>query len=228
MLFCGLLFWAAAAGGQGILQTTKTLVEFPQERVDIFRWIKANGWKKQRGNPRRFELGEGRLLMVSEADSVSIGTKRGFPIDPRQWPLLRFRVRITAIPTGTDLSRKRRDDSAFRLFIAFDRGKGLLSPPHTIAYSWTENVEPETVIQSAFFRKIRYISIGRGLPAAHKSGEAWITIERDLLQDYRRAFPDDKKPVPNLRAILLKCDSNHTKTSACVEVSKIELLRADR
>lgn len=204
---------------------TRSLLVLPGKPMSIHDWMRVHGWESQRGNPRRFRVDAKRLFMVSREDSVAIGLRRGFPVDPKKWPRIRVTFRVLRLPTRTDLTRKSGDDAAFRLFVAFDRDKGWFHPPHTIAYAWTENVDPGRVIQSAHFDNVRYVSIGRGAPEKDENGEArWITIERDLAADYRKVFPAVKKPVPAITAILLKCDSNNTSTSAAAEVSRVELL----
>ncbi len=198
----------------------KPLVSFPQEKTDIFAWMRGNQWKSKRNDPGRFIIEDGALHMVSDNDSVLLATERGFPVDPRLRPKLRMTFRVGKIPAGADLSRKNGDDSAFRVYVAFERGGGIFSPPHTIAYTWTENLASGRAVQSAHFKNLRYLSIGSGIPAAPD----WITIERDLLEDYRRLFPKHADDVPLLRGIALKCDTNNTGGSAESWLSKIELL----
>jgi len=163
--------------------------------------------------------------MVSRKNSVAIGLERGFPVHTGKWPRIRFKIRVLSIPSGSDLKKKSGDDAAFRLYVGFDRNEGWFHPPHTIAYAWTENTDRDRIIQSPHFKELRYLSIGKGLPPKEADGkEGWITIERDLRKDYRRAFPEDRKDVPALKAILLKCDSNNTGSSAKAEVKSIELV----
>jgi hypothetical protein len=233
------------AGGQTSTQPetawkVKPVVTFPPETINIEQWMKQNKWESKRHNPRRFEVGNRYLRMVSQDDSIMIGTQNGFPIDPHVWPRLRFRFRVITIPTGSDNSKKSGDDSAFRVYVAFDRGKGLYGPPHTMVYMWTENVEPETLITSPYFtKKLRYLSIGKGVTDndqqsgnspehGHQDTAGWVTIERELLKDYRRAFPDDTQEVPMIGGILLKCDSNNTHTSAESWLAILELLAPAR
>ena len=202
----------------------RSLVVFPEKETGIRVWMKLHGWETQRGNPRYFRVGNGQLHMVSRKDSVAIGLERGFPVLTSKWPRIRFKIRVLSIPSGSDLKKKSGDDAAFRLYVGFDRNKGWFHPPHTIAYTWTENVDRDRIIQSPHFKEVRYLSIGIGLPPrGADSKEAWITIERDLRKDYRRAFPEDRKGVPALKGILLKCDSNNTGTSAKALVRSIEL-----
>lgn len=220
----------------------KPLVTFPVEAIEITEWMTQQQWKSKRHNPRRFEVGKRRLRLVSQDDSIMIGTTHGLPIDPHAWPRLRLRLRVTKTPTRTDNAKKSGDDAAFRVYVAFDRGKGLFGPPHTVVYVWTENVEAETLIPSPYFRKkLRYLSIGRGVTVTpgyetqrakaraprgdgRQDDTGWVTIERDLLRDYRLAFPTDTQPVPMVGGIMLKCDSNNTGTSAEAWLATLELL----
>lgn len=218
----------------------KPLVTFPEKNIAIEQWMEQHQWTSKRHDPGRFEVGNRRLRLASQNDSVMIGTENGFPIDPNAWPRLRFRVRVTKNPTGTDNATKSGDDAAFRVYVAFDRGKSWFGPPHTIVYMWMENVETETFIESPYFtKKLRYLSIGKGItghnpqPGANpghgfNDTAGWVTIERNLLQDYRRAFPNDSDEMPAVRSVMLKCDSNNTGTSAESWLATLELLAPAR
>jgi hypothetical protein len=195
------------------------LLVFPEKKTELSVWMKSSSVESKRDDPARCEVGGGALRMVSEKDSLMLATERGFPVRVTDWPRLRIRLRVTALPKGTDLARKSGDDAAFRVYVAFDRGGGLFSPPHTIAYTWTEATAAETVIQSAHFDNVRYLTVGSGKTE-------WVTLERDLAADYRKVFPTDKKGVPQLKGVVLKCDSNDTKSSAEAWLSCLELLPA--
>lgn len=201
------------------------LARFPDAEQDIVAWLEQSGFESQRQSPKRCEVGHGMLRLRSAGDSVALGKEFEPKLSPEQWPRLRFRFRVEQIPTGTDLRRKAGDDAAFRLFVAFDRGAGLLHPPHTLAYTWTEDVLEGTLVQSPHFDQVRYLSIGRGLPPTVDGDPraGWVTIDRDLQEDYRLAFPEAPREVPLVRGILLKCDSNDTRTEAAVSIECVEL-----
>ena len=218
-----LLVASASLLGPG--ERVHSLADFPEQRTEIRAWMKRNDWGSKRNDPRNFELAEGRLHLVSRDDSVLIGTKQGMPLDPETWPRLRFRLRVDELPSGTNLSRKSGDDAAFRIYVAFDRGGTWFTPPNTIAYTWTENLAPETLIRSAHFKRLRYLSVGKGLTDGRDDG--WVTVERNLLEDYRRVFGEGEE-VPQLVGFMLKCDTNNTETSASAWLSDLELVAAER
>lgn len=195
------------------------LVGFPQEHIPLAEWMSSEGWQSKREDPGRWEVGDGALHMVSDGDSVLIGTEKGFPRDVRATPRLRMTFRVKTVPHGTDLSRNSGDDAAFRVYAAFDKGGGVFSPPNSIAYTWTEHDDAGVVIKSGHFSNLFYISLGKG----PTPGTDWVVAERDLTADYRRAFPKDSA-LPALKGLLLKCDSNDTKTSGEAWIRSVELL----
>src|SRR4051812_32176577 len=124
--------------------------------------------------------------MVSAGNSVLIGTEKGYPVELGRAPRLRLKLTVKTVPRGTDLSRPSGDDAAFRAYLAFDKGGGLIKPPNTIAYAWTEKDPAGTVIRSGHFSNLFYVSLGSGAAPGR-----WTVVERDLAADYRRAFPKE-------------------------------------
>lgn len=200
-----------------------TLISFPAGETDFARWMNAGGWQSKRNAPRDWAIADGRLRLVSDRNSVLIGTDRGFPIDIGAAARLRVSLKVKTVPRGADLSRKSGDDAAFRVYLAFDRGGGLIAPPNTIAYAWTEKDDAGALIPSAYFSNLYYISLGKGATRLDR----WTVVERDLAADYRRAFPGERG-LPRLNAMMLKCDSNDTKTAAESALSSIELINEEK
>ncbi|MEE9383733.1 MAG: DUF3047 domain-containing protein [Nannocystaceae bacterium] len=218
--------WALAySGGEALATNAGVEVSFPVAAMPIDAWMKRNGWESFRGNPRRFRVEDGHLRMVSRDDSVSIQTERGFPVDPHRYAHVTMKFQVKTLPRGTQLAKKRGDDAALRLYVAFDRGgfAGLM-PPNTIAYTWTESLPVGSIVQSEHFDRLRYVSVGRGGPVG--GGDAagmWMTVKRNLLADYRRVFPEDAGRVPDVLGMVLKCDSNNTHTTAEAWVAAIRI-----
>lgn len=194
------------------------LLSFPAAKTDFAAWMKEGGWQSKRDRPSGWEIEGGALRLVSDGNSALIGTEKGFPLDAGAAPRLRVTLKVKAVPRGSDLSRKSGDDAALRVYLAFDRGGGMLKPPNTLAYAWTEKDDAGTMIRSAHYPNLYYVSLGKGATPQDR----WTVAERDLAADYRRAFPDDPA-LPPLKGLMLKCDSNDTKTTAESALASIEL-----
>ncbi|MBI5595820.1 MAG: DUF3047 domain-containing protein [Elusimicrobia bacterium] len=190
------------------------LAVFPDAPQELRSWMAANDWASKRQEPKDWALEPGVLHMKGSADSVLIGTEKGFPRSGRR---LRFTLKVAATPKGTDLSKKSGDDAAFRAYIAFGRGGGIFSPPNTIAYAWCEKGAAGALVRSAHFSNLAYVCLGSG-------ATDWTTVEADLAADYARAFPKDSGGLPALKGLLLKSDSNDTKSTSEAWLRSVELL----
>lgn len=195
------------------------LVAFPDSSRPLAEWMAAEGWESKREDPGSWALEGGALHMAGKGDSVLIGTERGFPRAVSPGARLRVTLKVKTTPRGTDLAKKSGDDAALRVYVAFDKGGGLFSPQNTVAYAWTEREPAGTLIRSAHFANLNYVSIGHG----PTPGADWVTLDCDLAADYKRAFPKDSA-LPRLKGLLIKSDSNDTKTSAEAWLKSVELV----
>ena len=195
------------------------IVDFPVGEVPIKEWLEANDWEEQRGSAKKYIVRDGALFMQSRDASTVIGKKyEKAPIDPGKYPEIEFRARVDELPPGGDVTTKKMDDAAFRLFVLFDRGGWLFSPPETIGYVWSSTGGTGSIGNSGRFDQVKYIAIGSGSDGL---GE-WKDFKRNILEDYKMLFGTDDVPV--IKAIALKCDTNHTKGSAASAVQWIRFL----
>ena len=192
-------------------------VTFDGASGPALKWMKANGWKEQRGDADRWRLADGALHTSQDEDSTTIGTERGFPIDANAAPRLRMRFKVSAWPKKGDLRRKGTEDAALRVFVIFDRGGGLLSPPDTLGYAFASTNRVGSVVTSARFDNVKFIPVAG--PNGYDGG--WIEVERDVVADYRKAFG---KAPPRIKAIGIKSDGNNTDAKAAATIDRIEFL----
>lgn len=193
------------------------IVSFPLEAIPITKWLRENGWEVQRGRADTFVVKEKTLFMQNTDASTAIGIKFDEKIDPRKYPEIEFRARVDEIPRTSNVTVRNIDDAAFRLFVLFDKGGWALSPPQTIGYVWDTTKKVDSTGRSATFGKVRYIVIGSGREGLGK----WKEYRRNILEDYKLLF--DSSDVPKIKAIGLKCDSNHSNGHAASAIQWIRL-----
>jgi hypothetical protein len=193
------------------------VVSFPDEAIPIKKWLKDNNWEEKRGKANKFVVKERTLSMRNVNASTTIGTKFGPKIDPHIYPEIEFRIRVDEIPFGTNVTIKNKDDAAFRLFVLFDKGGSIISPPQTIGYVWDTTLPVGKTARAPRFSKVRYIIIGSGKDGL---GE-WKEFRRNLVADYKMLFGTEE--IPKIAAIGLKCDSNHSNGNAASAIQWIRL-----
>ncbi len=197
-----------------------SVLSLPSEDISVEQWMRERGWRVQRGNIELYRIENGSLFMRNVDATTVIGKEFEQKIDPEELPLIEFKVLVDEIPLEADVTTRSMDDSALRLFILFDKGGGLLSPPETIGYVWDSTMERGETGRSGRFDQIRYIVIGSG---ANGLGE-WNCFERNIVDDYELLFGSGK--IPDISAVCLKCDSNHSGTAAASAIKWIRLKTA--
>lgn len=181
----------------------------PKGATKVTDWLSGAGWKEQRGDADAWTITDGVLRTRQRKDSTTIGTEKGFPLRPNQH--LEFSFRVLEKPTGANLAKKSKEDSALRIFVLFDKGGGLFSPPRTLGYAFGEDEAPETIKTSQRFDDVKFIIVASGAPDPAK----WYDVRRDIVADYRKAFGED---VPAIKAIAIKSDGNNVDGNASAEI----------
>ncbi|MCA9538714.1 MAG: DUF3047 domain-containing protein [Myxococcales bacterium] len=192
-------------------------VDFATESTPALTWMKANGWKEQRGDADAWRVVDGVLRTAQKEDSTTIGTQRGFPLDALTHRHLRFRFRVLKWPAKGDLRKKGTEDAALRIFILFDHGEGFIAPPDTLGYAFASSRPVGEMITSDRFDNVKYIPIA----TARGYDGRWIEVDVDLVADYRRAF--GVEAVPAIKAIGIKSDGNNTDAEASAEIDWIQI-----
>lgn len=192
-------------------------LKLPATDTKISTWLDSVGWEEQRGDADRWLVTGGVLRTVQRKDSTTIGSKRGFPLRPNQSLELSFRV--LEKPAGANLARKNKEDSALRVFVLFDKGGGIFSPPRTLGYAVGEAEPLETVLTSQRFDDVKFIIVASGPADPTK----WIDLKRDVAADYRKAFGE---APPAIKAIAIKSDGNNLDANASAEIRWLRLSEA--
>lgn len=137
---------------------------------------------------------------------------------------LRWRWRLDQPLRSADLRRRDGDDSPLKVCVLFDmpldklglfernllrlaRGvSGEQLPSATLCYVWDHTLAPGTLLSNAYTARLRLIVANSGEQALGQ----WLSHERDLAADFKRAFGEESDTLPPLQAVLVGADADNT------------------
>lgn len=160
------------------------------------------------------------VLRASARNSASLLAWRT-DFDPRAFPFLSWRWKVTRPIAGADTRERRNEDSPARVMISFsgntaslratDRAAGALAeafsghplPYAVLMYIWGAKVPPESTTTSALTSRIRMIAVSSDEEGIGR----WQSYRRNLAEDYRRVFGEEPGHVT---AIEVMTDTDNT------------------
>ena len=153
------------------------------------------------------------LLAVAEKTCSALSAKLN--LVPATNLLLRWRWRIDGVATNGSERDLAKFDHAARVFVAFDT---LIGPPRTLNYLWanTEPVGASREHPKSSRAQLIVVESGNA-----KAGQ-WVSEERDVSADWKRAFPD--RAMPKLVGLGVMTDSDSLGQKLTGAYADIELL----
>ncbi len=146
--------------------------------------------------------------------------------DIYKYPFISWEWRIQALPAGGNEDSKGKNDSAAGFYVLFQRKRvpGLdwqNQPSDWIKYVWSTTLPVGKVVYRSAKKmgvtlyEGRYVVVASG----KKNMKKWVTVKRNVLEDYRNLFGRDPKFQPSVIGILT--DSNNTHSSAMADYDNI-------
>jgi hypothetical protein len=184
--------------------------------------------------------------LVSDGDTVVVkavandsasGLIRHIRIDPKEYPIIRWRWKAANLIRSADNSSRSKEDSPVRIYIGFEgdiatlslgerlffkvvkAGSGQEMPFATLNYIWENDAPVGSVIANPNTTRIQMIVVESG---GAKTGQ-WISYERNLYEDYKRAYGQEP---PAIMGLFLMTDTDNTGESATGYYGDIELKKA--
>ncbi len=162
------------------------------------------------------------IKAVSEASAS--GLTKEVKIDPREYPIVRWRWKVENLLQKGNVNRKDGDDYPARLYITFayepdkvsfgrklkyKAGQALLGdiPIAALNYIWDGTSPIGKVVDNAFTDFAKMIVVQSG---AQRVG-SWIEEERNVYDDYRLAFGEEP---PAINGVAIMSDTDNTKERA--------------
>lgn len=181
-----------------------------------------NGWEEKIFKGRtRYEFENEGPLVYLRASSQDSSSGMYYKIDAEVTPdlTLGWWWRAQTFPTKKNsqkLANRSEDDFAARMYVIF-MGKSLMRSD-VIEYLWDAELPAETISQSPYSDRIQLWVVQSGAPdPAQKNG--WVYEERNLYNDYVKAF--GKPSSKPLGIIAIMSDSDNTRSAAGADYGDI-------
>ena len=155
-----------------------------------------------------------------KAHSVSAASMLLHPVrfNPHRYPRLSWSWRVEHPVAGEALERKEGSDAAARLYVYFET-RGLPWQKRSIDYVWSNTLPVETMLTSPFSSISKMIVAERGTDAPGQ----WRTEERNLAEDYARAFGGNP---PDVVAIGVMTDTDSMSGEAIAYYDDLQISTA--
>ncbi|WP_298451623.1 DUF3047 domain-containing protein [uncultured Marinobacter sp.] len=179
----------------------------------------------------------GAQVVKAQTSGGASGLITRLNIMPEDSPMLSWRWKVSNVFAKGDARKKSGDDYPARIYVAFEfepekagffeRAKrktvevlfGEELPGNALNYIWANTLPEGEFIANPYTDKTMMIAVNSG---SGNAGE-WVTIERDIMADYRKAFGENPPPI---RGIAIMSDSDNTGEQASAWYGDISLTKA--
>lgn len=177
-----------------------------------------------------------RTVVRAVSESSASGLIRQVRVDLNDYPILQWRWKVSNLIEKGDVRRKDGDDYAARIYITFEydpdkvgffkkakykAGRLIFGdiPIAAINYIWDGKTTEGTIVENAYTDFVRMIVVESGQDHVGR----WIEEERNLLDDYRKAFGEDP---PLVNAVAIMTDTDNTGEAATAHYGDILFKKA--
>ena len=189
-----------------------------------------DGWKpltfKKIPKHTSYEVVKDGDVTIVKAISVASasGLTKPVVIDPKEYPIVRWRWKIDNVLKGSDVTLKEGDDFPARLYITFaydpdkvgfgkklkfKAGQVLFGdiPIAALNYIWDTKAPVGTIVENAYTDFAKMVIVESG---AQNVG-MWVDEERNIYEDYKKAFGEEP---PMINGVAIMSDTDNTKEQA--------------
>jgi hypothetical protein len=164
------------------------------------------------------------VVVKAMSEAAASGLTRRVKIDLREYPIIKWRWKVSNVIEKSDVARKDGDDYAARIYVTFayepekfsfgkkleyTAGRALFGqdiPIAAINYIWESRTPIGTIVDNAYTDFVKMIVIESG---KNKVGK-WVDEERNLYEDYKKAFGSEP---PMVSGVAIMTDTDNTKDS---------------
>jgi Protein of unknown function (DUF3047) len=200
------------------------------------------GWKpltfKKIPKTTQYQLvtDSGVVVVKATSEASASGLTKEVRIDPKAFPILRWRWKVDNLLENSDVSRKDGDDYPARLYITFEYDPEKVSfgkklkfkagqvlfgdiPIAALNYIWDSKAKIGTFVDNAYTDFAKMIVVESG---SQRVG-MWVEESRNVYEDYKKAFGDEP---PMINGVAIMSDTDNTKERATAYYGDIQFVRA--
>lgn len=160
-------------------------------------------------------------VVKAMSDASASGLTKEVRVDPKEYPIIRWRWKVENLLKHSDVTRKEGDDYPVRLYITFEydpdkvsfgkklkfkAGQALFGdiPLAALTYIWETKTPVGTIVENAYTDFAKMVVVESG---GQKVG-MWIDEERNIYEDYKKAFGEEP---PMINGVAIMSDTDNTK-----------------
>lgn len=166
-----------------------------------------------------------QIVVKASSQASSSGMTREVQVDPKEFPTIQWRWKVSNILKAGDVAKKAGDDYPARIYVTFqyDSAKvglfgkakyeaakliyGRYPPLGAINYIWESRAPVGTAVPNPFTDQVYMLVVESGSTKLN----TWITEERNVYEDYKRAFGEEP---PMISGVAIMTDTDNTGESA--------------
>jgi len=166
----------------------------------------------------------GVTIVKAVSEASASGLIKPVVIDPKEYPIVRWRWKIDNVLQRSDVALKEGDDFPARLYITFEydpdkvsfgkklkfkAGQALFGdiPIAALNYIWDTKTPVGTIVENAYTGFAKMVIVESG---TQKVGR-WIDEEQNIYEDYKKAFGEEP---PMINGVAIMSDTDNTKEQA--------------
>lgn len=166
----------------------------------------------------------GVTIVKAVSEASASGLIKPVVINPKEFPIVRWRWKIDNVLQGSDVALKEGDDFPARLYITFEYdpdkvslgkklkfkvGQALFGdiPIAALNYIWETKTPVGAIVDNAYTDFAKMVIVESG---TQKVG-MWVDEERNIYEDYKKAFGEEP---PMINGVAIMSDTDNTKEQA--------------
>ncbi|MBL7180717.1 MAG: DUF3047 domain-containing protein [Desulfobacterales bacterium] len=194
--------------------------------MDLFSVWKPLTFKKIKQHTSYNLVEDNGVTVVKATSNASAsGLIRKIEIDPKLYPVLTWRWKVTKIYEKGDVTKKEGDDYPARIYITFKYEPGNLGffeklkyetaktlygeypPIAALNYIWASKAPEGTIVPNPYTDRTMMIVVQSGTQKLNN----WVEEARNVYEDYKKAFGEEP---PHISGVAIMTDSDNTKESS--------------